>query len=296
MTIIVTGSLGHISRPLTETLIQNGHQVTVISSNSDRQADIEALGAKAAIGSVDDADFLTATFTGADAVYAMIPPNYTTPDSTAYYQKIGDSYAGAIRQAGVKRVVHLSSWGADKESGTGFIVGSHRVEQTLNQLTGVAVTHLRAGYIYYNMLRFVDMIKGSGRIMSNYGGDDKIVMVAPVDIAAAAADELQTPATPGTHIRYVASDDRSVAEITPILGAAIGKPDLQWIHLTDEQMKGGMERNHLPAHVIENSIALGASIHNGTLREDYDRQHPHKMGLVKLEDYAKEFEAAYQKG
>lgn len=295
MNIVVTGSLGHISQPLTETLVQNGHQVTVISSTADRQADIEAIGAKAAIGSVDDVAFLAKTFAGADAVYAMIPPNYTTPDQVGHYQTIGRSYAHAIRQAGVKRVVHLSSWGADKESGTGFIVGSHRVEGMLNELTGVAVTHLRAGYIYYNLLRFIAMIKGQGRIMANYGGDDKIVMVAPADIAAAVADELQTPANPGTHIRYVASDDRSVAEITPILGAAIGKPDLQWIHLTDAQMKSGMEQNNVPAHIIENSIALGASIHNGALRDDYDRHQPATMGQVKLEDYANEFAAAYRK-
>ena len=294
MKLIVTGSLGHISQPLTEQLVQKGHQVTVISHSPDRKTDIEALGAQAAIGSVDDRDFLTATFAGADALYAMIPPNFGTPDQLAHYQKIGNSYAQAIRQAGIKRVVHLSSWGADQASGTGFIVGSHRVEGILDALTGVAVTHLRAGYIYYNLLRFVDMIKGQGRIVANYGDDDKIVMVAPADIAAAAADELQTPAT-GTAIRYVASDDRSVREITPVLGAAIGQPDLQWIRLTDEQMRSGMEQRGTPAHVIDNSIALGASIHNGALREDYDRHQPPTMGRVKLDDFAHEFAAAYQK-
>lgn len=69
MKITITGSLGNISKPLTEELVQKGHAVTVISSKPEKQKDIETLGAKAAIGTIEDVAFLTATFTGADAVY-----------------------------------------------------------------------------------------------------------------------------------------------------------------------------------------------------------------------------------
>ncbi|GAC1481122.1 MAG: hypothetical protein NVS2B14_20890 [Chamaesiphon sp.] len=74
MKITVTGSLGHISKPLTQELVQKGHVVTVISSKSERQKDIESLGATAAIGSIEDVNFLTNTFKDADAVYCMLPP------------------------------------------------------------------------------------------------------------------------------------------------------------------------------------------------------------------------------
>jgi len=57
MKIIVTGSLGHISKPLTQELIRKGHAVTVISSRDAQQPAIEALGATAAIGSVTDPHF-----------------------------------------------------------------------------------------------------------------------------------------------------------------------------------------------------------------------------------------------
>ena len=109
MHIILTGSLGHISQPLAQGLVRQGHAVTVISSQPDRQPAIEALGATAAIGSLEDADFLATTFAGADAVYAMVPPNLAAPDVLAYYRSLGHGYAQAIRRAGVGRVVHLSS-------------------------------------------------------------------------------------------------------------------------------------------------------------------------------------------
>ena len=59
MNIVVTGSLGHISKPLTKDLLQKGHSVTVISSKPERQKDIEAIGAKAAIGTMEDVHFLS---------------------------------------------------------------------------------------------------------------------------------------------------------------------------------------------------------------------------------------------
>ena len=52
MKVILTGSLGHIGKPLTQELVQKGHSVTVISSTAERQKDIEALGAKAAVGTM----------------------------------------------------------------------------------------------------------------------------------------------------------------------------------------------------------------------------------------------------
>ncbi|MDB5017277.1 MAG: NAD-dependent dehydratase [Mucilaginibacter sp.] len=74
MKYVITGSTGHISKPLSEQLIKAGHDVTIISSNDDKVKQIEDLGATASIGSVEDVAFLTKTFAGTDAVYTMVPP------------------------------------------------------------------------------------------------------------------------------------------------------------------------------------------------------------------------------
>jgi len=117
MKIIVTGSTGNISKPLAKQLIAEGHDVTVISSNAGKQPDIEASGARAAIGSVEDAAFLTDTFHRADAVYGMTPPNFSAADMIGYYCNVAKAYAEAVRGAGVKHIVYLSSYGADLEKG-----------------------------------------------------------------------------------------------------------------------------------------------------------------------------------
>lgn len=297
MKIIVTGSLGHISKPLTSALVQKGHEVTVISSKPDKQADIEALGAKAAIGSLEDAAFLTTVFTGADAVYTMVPPaNYFdhTLDLLGYYHKIGINYANTLRHTGVKRVVNLSTFGGDMEKGNGILLGAHNVEEILNELpTDVAITHVRPTSFYYNLYGYVEMIKSAGMIAANYGGDDLIPWVSPVDIAAVVAEELITPLT-GRKVRYIFSEELTGAETAEILGEAIGKPDLQWIIVPDEQVQSGLEAIGINPQIAAGMVEMYAALHSGLLAADFNRNKPTIMGTVKLRDFAKEFASAFK--
>lgn len=294
MKIIVTGSLGNISKPLTKELIQKGHSVTVISSNPGKQKDIEALGAAAAIGSLEDVDFLTRTFTNADAAYVMTPTNYfITNDPREYYATLGSYYVQAIRQSGIKRIVHLSSMGAHLDKGTGVILGAHDVEIMLGELPDISVTHLRPGYFYYNLYNYIPMIKGAGFIRANYGGNDKIVLVSPADIATVTAEELTTRGTV-KKVRYIASDERTVNEITYLLGAAIGKPDLKWELCTNEQVLEDLQKNGVKPNIAESLVELYHSVHSGAFAEDYERNKPIAMGKIKLEDFAKDFAAAFK--
>ena len=292
MKITVTGSLGNIGLPLTKALIQKGHAVTVITTNPDKQQAIESLGATTAIGTLTDVDFLVSTFTGADAVYCMIPPAYTEPDPIAYNSVIGRNYLQALRLSGAKRLVYLSSWGAHLAKGTGVIAGHHDVEKILRELNGVNITFLRPCSFYNNLYHYVDMIKRQGFIGTNYGGDDRIVLVSPRDIAAAAKEELET-ITEGIKIRYVASAERSCNEIAAALGNAIGKPDLQWLKFTDEQVTAAMQKNGGPPLMAALLVELNASIRTGIIRSDYDL-HPPVMGKVTLEDFANEFALAFK--
>jgi len=291
MKIILTGSLGHISKPLARELLQKGHSITIISSNPAKQKEIEAIGATASIGTIEDIEFLTAAFTGADAVYCMTPPNFTAPDQLAYYQKTGECYALAIQQSGICRVVYLSSYGAHLPSGTGFITGSYINEKILDAIPDIALTHIRPTFFYYNFLGFIPMIKNAGFIGNVYGGEDLLPMVSPSDIAAAIAGEItQTQNT--RKILYVSSDEMTCNEAAGILGTAIGKPDLQWKLLAADKVKEGLLANGIPDSAASNLVELGQAIHTGILREDYDLHKP-VFGSIKLKGFAKDFAAVY---
>jgi uncharacterized protein YbjT (DUF2867 family) len=282
MKIIITGSLGHVSKPLTEELVKKGHSVTVISSNAEKQKDIQALGAKAAIGSIEDVSFLTATFSGADAVYCMLPPGH----------KDAGKYVEAIRQSAVKRIVYLSSIGAHTDKGNGIIAFHYNAEQIMKKLPAdVSITFMRPVGFYYNMLNFINTIKTQGVIASNYGGDDMIPWVSPTDIAAAITEELTTSFN-GRKVRYVASEEITCNEVAHILGTAIGKPDLKWILITNEQLQSDMIAMGVNPQFAAGLVEMNAAQHSGALFEDYYRNRP-ALGKVKVKDFAKEFAVAF---
>jgi len=294
MKYVITGSLGNISKPLTKKLVSAGHDVTVISSQENKKAAIEALGAKAAIGSVQDVAFLTKTFTGADAVYTMVPPTFAAADWKGYIGDTGKIYADAIKASGIKNVVNLSSIGAHMPEGCGPVSGIYRVEQVYETLSDVNIKHLRPGNFYTNFYANIGMIKHNGIIGGNYGMNTSIVLVHPNDIAEAAAEELQALSFKGHSIRYVVSDERTTTEIAKVLGTAIGKPELPWIDFKDEDAFGGMTGAGLPAEVAKNYVEMGKAVRDGSMFEDYNAHKSSvKISKTKLEDFAKEFAAAY---
>lgn len=293
MKITLTGSLGNISKPLAEILVKNGHEVTIISSDANKTADIEALGAKAAIGSVSDASFLTEAFKGADALYLMVPPSWTTSNYRKYIADTGKVYLEAVKASGVKRIVNLSSVGAHLDAGTGPVTGLHDVEQLLNTLDGVAVKYLRPGYFYTNFLHNIPLIQNAGILGNNYGADTPFVLVHPRDIAAVAAQELES-AFEGKSFRYIASDEATAAEITKALGTVIDKPELPWVKFSDEELAGGLTSSGLSETIAANYVEMGNAIDTGILFENFHKNRPDALGSTKLADFAKEFATVYK--
>jgi uncharacterized protein YbjT (DUF2867 family) len=294
MKIIVTGSTGHISQPLTLTLIEKGHEVTVISRQAAKQKEIEGMGAVAAIGSVNDAEFLSSTFNEADIVYCTEPPmNFFDKQVNIqkYWTDIAHSYKAAITASGVTKVIHLSSIGAHTDKGNGMLATHHEVENLLKELPEtVSIKFMRPVGFYYNMFAFIPAIKTQGAIIQNYGGDEKEPWVSPADIAAVIAEEMEKPFE-GRTVRYIASDEASPNEVAKILGAAIGKPGLQWIVIPDEQLLNGLLAAGMNPQAAKGFVEMNAGRFKGLLSDYY--LHRPVLGRTKLADFANQFATVY---
>lgn len=287
-----------MGKPLAQELVKKGHSVTVITSKAERIEAIESLGATAAVGSMFDADFLAATFTGADIVYLMETLDAAGDffdkdvDFIGAISQIGENYKQAVLRAGVYQIVHLSSIGAHKKHGYGILEFHYNVETILGQLPrDVSIKFIRPVGFFTNLFGLIRTIKTKGAIISNYGGYKKEPWVAPADIAAVIAEEMENPFA-GRTIRYVASDEVSPNEITHALGKAIGKPDLQWQVVPDEQLLNNWLSIGFNSQIAHGFVELQASQGSGVLYEDYYRHEP-TLGKVKLDAFAKQFAAAY---
>lgn len=291
MKVILTGSTGHISKPLAVELIEKEQQLTVISSKAEKQKEIENLGATAAIGSLYDANFLKGAFAGADVAYCMVPP----PEFHQPLQKILDGYVNivenykeAIMHAGVKKVVILSTVGAHMDKGNGLLCYANLIEKLYNRLPKeVHIKTMRPVGFYYNLLAFIPQIKRQGQIASNYGGNVSKPWVSPKDIAAAIAEAILSPFKT-REIKYISSEELTCNQIARILGVEIGQPDLRWNIMTDEQMLSNFKQMGMDSTTAEAMVEMNASMNSGILYEDYQRHEPYR-GKVTMAEFAKQF-------
>jgi uncharacterized protein YbjT (DUF2867 family) len=223
----------------------------------------------------------------------MVPPNWGVSNYREYIAETGKNYLEAIKAAGVKHVVNLSSIGAHLSSGTGPIAGLYDVEHTLNTLDAVAIKHLRPGIFFINFFFDMGMIRNRGIMGNNYGEKTKLIMADPRDIAAVAAQELQGSFEGKSH-RYVAGDEREISEIVKILGTAIDKPELPWVQFSDEETFAGMTSAGMSEAIAGTYVEMGNAINSGILFEDFNQHKPEVWGTIKLIDFAKEFAAVYK--
>jgi len=292
MHYVITGSIGHTGKPITEGLVKAGHTVTVVTSSPAKAATIEALGAKAAVGSVDDGAFLKEAFAGADAVYLLIPSRFDVSDWRAYQNKVADNYIDAIQANDIRFAVLLSSIGADLGKGTGPVDGLYDVEHKLGKVEGLNTKILRPSYFMYNLFSMIDLAKNMGIMGANFGGDP-IVLTHTDDIANVALGELLNLDFTGQQVRYIASDERTGSEIARVLGGAIGKPEIPWVVFSDEQTAAGMQQAGMSEETALAYATMGETIRSGKMQADFFRNKP-VYGKVKLEDFAKnEFAPAF---
>jgi uncharacterized protein YbjT (DUF2867 family) len=293
---VITGATGNTGKYIAEHLLAAGKKVTVISRNAENVKSLTEKGAIAGIGSLEDADFLTKTFAGATAVYAMIPPNFAVADFSGYQAIVTQALATAIKNSGVKNVVTLSSIGAHSDE-TGVVAGLYKLEQALNAIPDLNVLHLRAGFFMQNFFGNIGLIKNmniNGGFPIN--GDLKMPMVHTNDIGATAVKHLLALDFQGKSHTYIAGTrDVSLAEATQVLGAAIGKPDLAWVTFSYEQAAQGMAQMGMQKGLVDGYMQFGKASNEGILLADYQRTAAYTTA-TSIEDFAKEFAFAYQNG
>lgn len=233
---VIFGATGHTGSAISETLLANGEKVRAIGRSEQRLARVTELGAEPFVGDVADSAFLTQAFDGARAVYFMVPPDPGNDDYREHQHQIIEAGATALEAARVHYVVALSSFGADKESGTGPVAGLHEMESRLQRITGLNSLCLRAGYFMENVLPQVGVIQKFGMIATPLRSDLLLPMIATEDIAAAAAEHLLKLDFSGHQTRELQGQrDISYAEVARVAGGAIGKPSLGYMQLPNEQ-------------------------------------------------------------
>ena len=264
---VITGATGHTGNVAARTLLARSQKVRVVGRNLDRLQALKAAGAEPFVADVTDVKRLTDAFRGAQAVYAMMPPNLTTNDVRGYQEQVSDAMATAIANAKVPFVVLLSSIGADKPDQTGPVVGLLIFEEKLNRIEGTNTLFVRAGYFMENTLAQVNAIKAIGKMAGPLRPDLKVPMIASRDIGAFVGEALLQANFQGKQTRELLGQrDLSMAEAAPIIGKAIGKPGLEYVQLPDDQVGTALMQFGMSKNCADLILEMAHSLNSGYMR------------------------------
>jgi uncharacterized protein YbjT (DUF2867 family) len=236
---VITGATGNTGKIIASTLLEAGKKVRIIARNAEKAKELTDKGAELFQGTTDDVALLNKAFDGATAVYALIPANMQAADYTTYQLNHANAIAEAITTCNVKHVVSLSSQGAHLASNSGIIFGLHKMEVLFNNIDGVNTLNLRPCYFMENTLGMVGMIKDAGIMGSPIKGDLSFPVIATKDIANYAAKRLLALDFEGNnHQDLLGARNVTYAEMTKVYGAAIGKPELNYVEFPYADFKG----------------------------------------------------------
>jgi uncharacterized protein YbjT (DUF2867 family) len=288
MKIAVTTPTGHVGSAVVDFLLEFGGDIRVVllGRRPEKLKEFVQRGAEVAIGTQDDADYLTKATRGVDALFWATPPGYGSDDLRALQNRLARAAATAIGANGIPRVVNLSSIGAQLGSGVGPISGLHDVEVLLDQ-AATHITHLRPGFFFENLLWQLDSIRKWGRISLPISGERRYPMIATRDIGRVAAARLASRGWMGHFVSELHGPaDLSFDEAADVLSDTLGRK-IVYVRCDREEMRVAMLESALSDNTIDLMLEMYDAVEKGTLRP-LDPRSPRTTTPTTLAEFARD--------
>lgn len=232
MSIVVTTPTGHIGSRVTQLLIQAGIRPTLLLRDPNKLSAELRERVDVRQGNLNDEAFVLEATQDAEALFWLIPSDYSSNEPVADIERIGAIGAKTVQANRISRTVFISSIGAERRRGTGFIDGLGRTEDRFDE-TDANVVYLRPGYFFTNLFAFADALKG-GVLPTNFPLDLPMPWNDPRDIADVAAARLLAGDWTGRFVQAIHGPKHlTYTEVAQILSDATGR-SIQALPITDE--------------------------------------------------------------
>jgi uncharacterized protein YbjT (DUF2867 family) len=267
--IVIFGATGNTGGEAAQKLLADKYKVRVVGRSRDKLRKLSNLGAEAVEADLANSNDVGRALEGATVAYLLIPPNMAVADFRAHQQLVTKSLVTALTASKCRKVVLLSSLGAEHASGTGPVVGLYELEQQLKQIRNLDVLSIRAGYFMENFLGNIQMIISKGIFGAPAPAEAPLSLIAAADIGRYAAKRLANPEFQGFEVvNLIGPTTINFAEVTRSIGLAIGRPDLPFVQFSYEDAQAGLVAMGLHAQMAGLYVELYKGAADGLLRPE----------------------------
>ncbi len=222
MKIAILAATGNIGAEVAR-LVSGEHTTTVLIGRSKNK--LQQLGIRNAV--IEEADIINAkeieqATSGADALFCLVPPMLNVPSLKDFYEQATAATVHAVQQNNIKRVVLVSTLGADMPGSLGTISFVGDTEKALNK-TQANVASLRPGYFMENLLLQIENIR-KGFFSFTYDPSHAMPFISTDDIAVVAAKYLTGTDWPGKQIvNIMGPENLTLTEVAEKLSKTLQK-------------------------------------------------------------------------
>jgi NAD(P)H dehydrogenase (quinone) len=245
-TLLVTGATGQLGRLVLDELLSSGKvlpaNIIATSRDATKLAGYATQGVQTRSADFDDAASLEAAFKGADRILII---STDALDEAGKRLRQHQTAVAAAQKAGAKHILYTSM--PSPETSVIPFASDHLGTENAIKATGIPYTILRNGWYMENLFMALPHALADGKWYTA-SGDGKLAHVARADIAKATAAALASGATESA--------------IAATVSKVTGKP-LEVVHVTDEQLAGGLKAAGLPDFLIPIIVSFDANTREG---------------------------------
>ncbi|MGW1751982.1 SDR family oxidoreductase [Streptomyces sp. NPDC002092] len=256
MSIVVTGSTGHLGRHVVEQLLEKvpAEQITAVVRDEAKGADFAARGVKLAVADYNAPETFGSIFSAGDKVL-LISGNEFDKGRVGQHKVVIE----AAKAAGVALLAYTSAPG----SLTAALVDDHRGTEEALLASGVPFTLLRNGWYHENYTENLAPVLEHNAVVAA-AGDGRVSSASRADYAAAAVAVLTGEGHENKTYELGGDEAWSFAEYAAELSRQTGK-EIAYSPVSVEAFTGILTGAGLPGPLAAVFAGVDASIEKGEL-------------------------------
>ncbi len=260
--IVVTTPTGQIGSQVVKNLLDANEAVRVIVRDASKLAPEVRSAVEAVQGSSDDEALLMRALDGAESLFLVVPPSFTTNDPREYYLQFARPAARAIEKRGVKRVVAVSALGRGLPMDGGLVTDSFAKDEEVER-TGADFRALWCPGFMENMLRQVDSLRHRGMFALPSRPDVKVPYVATRDIASVGSGLLLDRSWRGQGgVAVLGPEDLSMNDMAAIMTDVLGTP-IRYVQVTGEEYRAQLMQFGASERFAQRLVTMHEAKDNG---------------------------------
>ncbi|WPP48564.1 NmrA family NAD(P)-binding protein [Catalinimonas niigatensis] len=263
---IVLGASGQVGSGVVDWLIRQKQPVKGVIRNPEKATELQEKGAKTAIADAFDQAALQTALKDGTTIFVLTPETLITDDIIGDTKTILENYRKAVESSSIKKIVGLSSYGAQHASGTGNLMLSYMLEHAFVGLP-VQQIFVRPAYYYSNFLPYLPVVKAEGILPTFFPVDLKLPMISPQDVAHFVA-EAMTKTVEGVAIYELEGPTHySPEDVAQTLGQVLNK-DVKAEQIPRQRWKETLQQAGFYVDAMKNLMEMTEAVISGLARPE----------------------------